>query len=929
MKNSFLSRIAVTVLMVMLFVNVVMATSGTITFTVHGVITDEETKQPLIGAVVLLHDGTAGTVTDATGRFSLDVTSNDERGLVDISYVGYEKKTVSVANDGKELQMTLHMSQVMVKAVVVSASKIPERIMESPVTIEKITAEDIKETPSNNFYESVANLKEVDMVTNGIAFKTINMRGFSNTENPGFVQLVDGMDNQAPGLNYSVGYGINDLDVDNVELIPGAASALYGANAFDGIMNVTSKDPFKYQGISFQEKVGVNHVDGIDHKPAPLNDFELRFARALNPHFAFKVNAEYFQGTDWIANDTTDISANKTPGMEGIHNPAYQGVNVYGDEVNAPLPIGPGGSPVVISRTGYAEKDLASSNSSYVKYDGSVYYRFNDKTELSYTYRSSLTNSVLESADRYALQGFGLTQQKVEFKAPDFLFRAYTNGESSGNSYDTRLLAINMDEGWKNSNQWFTDYATAYMGGANGVAAGNYAAATDYANIGRPLPGSVRFNQLRDSIEALSVAHGGGGFDDHTRLYNAEAQYNLSDKIKFVDVLMGSSFRYFNLNSAGTLYTDTVGNPLNYYEYGTYMQVGKKLLNNKLKLSATLRYDKSENYQGQFSPRFSAVYDLGNDNFLRASYQTGFRMPTSQDQYIDLNLGGERVIGGLPSVVNPFDVIGKVFTVQSVTNYGNAVADYMAAHPTDSTAAAEAVQKYKNQLVALDYNYVKPERKQSVEIGFKGLSPDKKLFYDLSTYYTINHDFIGYYTVVRPQTGGSKNADSVTAAAYSLIDPSQVATAYLLTTNLPGTVNTYGVALSLGYHLPGDYVLSANATYSKLDAASSDSAASTMFNTPTYKTNVAFSNRNVFKNVGFAINWRWTDSYLWESLFGNGMLTAANNLDVQVSYRFPKVATTLKVGATNALDYRHTDVYGGGTTGAIYYVALRYDGLFK
>src|SRR4051794_7690811 len=101
MKNYFIIRLMVSFMAFMVFSSIINAATGTITFTVHGTIKDEETHQPLVAVVVTLHDGSAGTVTDEKGPFSIDVTSNDERRLVDISYIGYEKKTVSVANDAQ------------------------------------------------------------------------------------------------------------------------------------------------------------------------------------------------------------------------------------------------------------------------------------------------------------------------------------------------------------------------------------------------------------------------------------------------------------------------------------------------------------------------------------------------------------------------------------------------------------------------------------------------------------------------------------------------------------------------------------------------------------------------------------------------------------------------------------------------------------
>jgi hypothetical protein len=276
----------------------------------------------------------------------------------------------------------------------------------------------------------------------------------------------------------------------------------------------------------------------------------------------------------------------------------------------------------------------------------------------------------------------------------------------------------------------------------------------------------------------------------------------------------------------------------------------------------------------------------------------------------------------MPSIINPYDLKGKIFSLESVTDYGNAVTEYINQYGMDSASAA--VEKNKSKLVPIDYNYVKPERVQSFELGYRGLLSHKDFYYDLSGYYTINHDFIGSYNVVRPDAGSAANADSITSAAYSIAAGAYKP--YQVTTNLDGDVHTYGIALALSYNLPRNYMISGNVTYSKLEKAP---YGRTLFNTPTYKTNVGFSNNAVWKHTGFSINWRWTDSYLWQSLFGDGMLAAANNIDAQVSYRLPKVATTVRIGATNALNYRHTEVYGGSTVGGIYYMSLTYDGIFK
>ena len=108
------------------------------------------------------------------------------------------------------------------------------------------------------------------MITPSLGFKVINARGFTNTTNVRFVQMVDGMDIQAPhiGAPMANALGPGDLDMQSVEVLPGAASALYGMNAINGTANFIMKDPFLTQGLSFMQKAGMNHLGDEGHDPA-------------------------------------------------------------------------------------------------------------------------------------------------------------------------------------------------------------------------------------------------------------------------------------------------------------------------------------------------------------------------------------------------------------------------------------------------------------------------------------------------------------------------------------------------------------------------------------------------------------------------------------------------------------------------------------
>ena len=197
---------------------------------VTGNVTDANSGAALIGVNVYVENTVLGTVTDANGDFSLSVNQDPPFNVV-ISMVGMDKQIFPIASGGSDIQVKLNESSIFANEVVISASRMEERILESPVSIEKMDALEIRNTSSPSFYDGIANLKGVQQNSSSLTFKSYNTRGFATMANVRFVQLLDGMDVSPPGLNFPVGNiaGVSELDVRSVELIPGAASAHYMA----------------------------------------------------------------------------------------------------------------------------------------------------------------------------------------------------------------------------------------------------------------------------------------------------------------------------------------------------------------------------------------------------------------------------------------------------------------------------------------------------------------------------------------------------------------------------------------------------------------------------------------------------------------------------------------------------------------------------
>jgi outer membrane receptor protein involved in Fe transport len=895
--------------------------------TVMGTVADKETNDPLLGINVIVKDKMVGTSTDSDGKFSLKTNLTPPFVLV-ISGIGFERQEVEVTKNEQVIDVRLAQSELLAKEVVVSATRVEDNITKSPISIEKMDIVTIRQLPTLNYLDALQNMKEVDMTTSSLGYKSINARGFNRPDNVRFVQLVDGVDMMAPSLNLSLGnfMGPVDMDVEAVEVIPGSASALYGNAALNGVMNVTTKSPFLYKGLSLQAKSGVNHLDGRDRDAAFFQEYSLRYATTIGDRFAVKVTGGLLRGQDWQANNFTN---KKNNGLgDRTSRTDYDGLNAYGDELTITRVGG-----LDISRTGIQEKDLANYLVQNFKAAASLHYRLTNSAEINYGYKVGGGNTVFTGFQRYQLENFVQQQHRLEVKGTNFFVRGYASLENSGDSYDMGLTSMGINRLWKSDQQWASDYAANY---ATAIASGTltvqqaHSFARDQADrVGGQLlvPGSDVFNNLKNQVKQSTInailpnGAKGSKFAVDSRMYNVEGMYDLSKFTgKVVDIQVGGNYRLYDLNSKGTLFPDTTGNDITMYEYGVYTQLQKKLFQEKLKLIGSIRYDKSEQIKdGRFTPRISAVYTIKQKHNVRASFQTGFRMPTVQEQFIDLNLGYITLAGGLPEIYGRYGANSEtnVYTLNSVRNdFGPA----LAAEVAGGTDQLQAIGNNLGRLRTYKFDRIKPEGVQTAELGYKGLFAEDRLVFDISGYYSIYKNFISARQVV--VTPSQINIDPYGVGRDIANQNFRVIGVY---DNAKEDVTAWGTSLGLTYNLPSGFTIAGNYTYADLDLGKQADELIAAFNTPNHKTNVVFGNRSLYKNVGFNIAWRWTDNYYWKSPYSEGLVPSMNNIDAQLTYKVSSINSLVRVGATNLFNNRYTQFYGGPQVGALYYVSITFD----
>jgi outer membrane receptor protein involved in Fe transport len=926
--------------------------------TITGNVKNSSSNENVAAASVAVKGTGTGTFTDEKGNFKLVSKKTPPFTLV-VSSVGYEQREVIVTS-ASPVTIVLDPAVSLGSEIVVSASRVPERILESPVSIERVNAGSIRVAPATSYYDIIGNLKGVDMTTSGLLFKTPSTRGFNSSGNTRLNQIVDGMDNQAPGLNFSLGnvIGVTELDVESMELLSGASSALYGPGGMNGTILINSKDPFKYPGVSAQVKGGVMNINNPGRSASAYQDYSVRWAQKISDKFAFKIAGQYVQANDWVAYDSSnyDVLALKTKSGNRITDPNYNGVNVYGDEttldirgsqtpfiqgVIASLPqnqqqqvaqiMAPYlSSPFSVSRTGYNEADIIDPKTYNLKVSGGLYYKITDKLMASASGYWGTGTTIYTGSDRYVLKDLKMGQYKLELKSKNWFVRGYTTQENAGKSYNSTISTRYANEAWRPSYNpanplasWYPRYSGAFVQGAvttwtqayqaalNAGQTQQQAAATaqaamlantqllnniarGYADSARPAPGSDAFKSYFNSVITKPISQGGGLFVDRSDLYMVEGQYNLTEPLnlehKGTDILVGGNWKQYVLNSQGTIFADTTGK-IKINEGGVYAQISQKLFGDALKLTASGRYDKNQNFDGKFTPRFSAVVRVAKDQNIRLSYQTAYRFPTTQNQWINLQTGTAFLIGGLPQLRT-----GHHFDTNPVYTQDSYIAFAQSADPS--------------KLKVQQFNTYKPETSHSYEIGYKGLIANKLMF-DVYGYYAHYKDFLGRINVVQSSNG----------EISGLSNPFF----YSVSVNSASSVNTYGYGFSLEYLMRNNFSINGNFYSDDIQDVPANFQA--QFNTPKYRTNIGVANSGFGwkKRMGFNVVYRWQDAYYNESTFITGNVSAFSTVDAMISLKLPDIKSMIKIGGTNITNHYYINSYGNPRIGGLYYVSFAYN----
>ena len=901
---------------------------------ISGTITDKS-NESLIGINIFLSDDkTVGTVSDVNGEFSLNFKGEFPVNIT-ISGIGYETKKLNVSSQNDlASKIILEESFLLGDEVVVSASLFEQNILTAPVSIEKLDILDIEASSAANFYDELYKIKGVDMIVQSLSMRFPNTRGFNGNTNYRINQLVDGVNNQAPGLSFAPGniFGLVQLDVESVELVVGASSALYGPGGMNGTLLMTSKNPFDYEGLSISMQGGIMHLKNDYGKdPSIMNDFSFRYGKKLSDKFAFKLVGGYLKADDWNASDYRNKIDLDNPNSDRWSDSGYDGVNVYGDEVSINLEdieddiaVGFAGNlgysegtqeyddaismikgiipNKALTRTGFRERDLVDYNAENIKLGGSFHYNINENVNTIFQLNYAKGSSVYSAQNRFSLNNFSIFNYKAELQTKNALFRFSGANENSGDTYDAGTLAIQINERWKTSELWYQDFFTGFLTGKLAFAMDDDEASKygrmvadnidqfgnvlDKSKPHLPKSGSDLLNQLKNEATSSNISDGGARVFDKSSMYNFDFNYNFKDLISSFNLLFGANLKYTIINSEGSIFYDKPGDPLEIYEIGAFLQYTDEWASKKIFPNFSVRLDKNQYFSARITPRFSLVYNLDNSNmkFLRMSAQTAFRFPSVVDQWTDL-------------FVAPVNVVGGQSVLQDQYSLNNS-----------NIYALDGNNPVLSKPILTDVFQIPvfgPEKVTAFEIGYKGLYLNKRILFDGYIFYNNYNGFLAQQLLAQnPNSPDEKR--------------------FITTISLDQPVNSYGWALGLDYKMNNNFEISTNLSFNDVNTVLKPGF-QIQFNTPDYRYNLSFGNRKITKNIGFNLNYRWQNSFLWESAFGVGTIPQIHNFDAQVTFNVEKIKSKIKVGGSNLFNNYHTTSFGSANVGALYYITIILD----
>ena len=866
---------------------------------------------------------TRGGYSDSRGRYAIKGLPDGDYSVT-VTCVGYQKNLKEgVAISGATTHdVSLVETAIDMDVTVVTASRVQQKASEAPASVTVVEPRAIREAPKATPVEHIRGLAGIDYSQTGIAQQNVSVRGFNNVFSGSLLTLTDYRPAGVPSLRVNVGYFIPaaNEDIERMELVRGPASALYGPNASQGVLNIITRSPFASQGTTVFLAGGERG----------LINAGLRHAGTVGESFGYKITGQYFKADDWVFVDPVEE--------------ASRSAILSRDTLN------------LINRDTLKVGNRRNSPHERFNVDAGAYYMLGDNTMIQ------LNGGISQAVNTIEMTGLGAalgsdwryTYVNAQLTSGDLFVQAFTNMSDAGNTY--------------------------------------------FLRTGNPI------------VDRSTLI---GGRVQHA--------YNINDDIRLT---YGADLFATNPVTDGTINGRNEDSD-NYTEIGGYLQADWKITSDLSALAAIRADQHSVIGELVFSPRVALLYKLDENSSLRATFNTAFSNPGTNDLFLDLlsapdAFGLSRVnpawgvgvwgasvgstgytynrTGGTLNFISQFDGTrsnwlglnnaGSGGVWQTVTQIilpqleaaapdnlkpllrpfltgipapVNLKGNLATLNPTNRTFIPTAESS------VLDVEKLRQTNTQTIELGYQGKITDK-LRVSIDVYQSTVTDFISPLKVVTPNVfldGASvtaylkpllkgallgqgipeAQAEAIASQYSGLIGGAYaqvpVGTAspnetphkgdILLAYRNYGQLSYYGSDVAFTYELSPSWSVSGSASYINQnvfagedlgDGAGSDTIA---LNAPQYKSALGIMHRNADLGLNIGLQWRWVDGFRMNSGVYVGDVNAYHMLDLMAQYAIPGVdGLSLNVSATNLLDNQVQQFIGAAAIGRLIQGRLTY-----
>ena len=267
--------------------------------TITGVVKDAKTGETLLGANIKVSGKALGTTTGLDGKFSLKLADSPPF-TIEISMLGFVAVSVEITKNNQEVMVSLEEDATSLEEIVFSASRRRQKVQEAPASVSIITSKDILNSAAAvDPVMNLANIVGVQMQQQSANSINIEMRAGSGVFGTSTFPILDYRYLVTPsaGLFQSFQTGMSNIDIQRVEVVRGAASALYGPGVTSGVVHFMSKSPIDYPGTTVEMLGGSLSTTGMTVRHAFKND---------NDKFGFKINVRYMKGSDFELDPVED-----------------------------------------------------------------------------------------------------------------------------------------------------------------------------------------------------------------------------------------------------------------------------------------------------------------------------------------------------------------------------------------------------------------------------------------------------------------------------------------------------------------------------------------------------------------------------------------------------------------------------------------------